>query len=75
MRRTGLKMERAAMRNATLDYGRMIAAIGIVLFHCGGPGAMVEGGYGRHWKPAAVYRWPASAERNAASSRLTSCLC
>jgi hypothetical protein len=34
-------MERAVMRNATLDYGRMIAAIGIVLFHCGGPGAMV----------------------------------
>lgn len=29
------------MRNATLDYGRFVAALGIVLFHCGGPGAMV----------------------------------
>jgi surface polysaccharide O-acyltransferase-like enzyme len=29
------------MRNATLDYGRMVAALGIVLFHCGGPGALI----------------------------------
>jgi peptidoglycan/LPS O-acetylase OafA/YrhL len=29
------------MRNATLDYGRLVAALGIVLFHCGAPGALI----------------------------------
>lgn len=29
------------MRIATLDCGRMVAALGIVLFHCGGPGALI----------------------------------
>jgi hypothetical protein len=29
------------MRNGTLDHARLVAALGIVLFHCGGPGAWI----------------------------------
>jgi hypothetical protein len=29
------------MGNATLDYGRFVAALGIFLFHCHAPGALI----------------------------------